>query len=160
MIYKHVTVSKREYATQLGLEGGPDGLVKPINETAAASVAKTLKQYYCPRTKESPFPAQRMILKKTGLNSALVTPIIVNGDKFAGCIVACVEREDAFGETDRTLMENVASMLGAAIYSKRLRVASEVSNKISRDMLHSMIPPKASTYQKKEMDRNACSDIY
>ena len=144
MIYKHVTVSKREYATQLGLEGGPDGLVKPINETAAALVSTTLKQHYCPRTKESPYPAQRMV-GKMGLNSALLTPIIVDGDKFAGCIVACVEREDAFGETDRTLMENVASMLGAAIYSKRLKLASEISNKISRDILHSMIPPKVST---------------
>ena len=61
MIYKHITAKKREYVTRLSMESGPDGLVKPLNETAAAFVSKTLKQYYCPRTKESPFAAQRMV---------------------------------------------------------------------------------------------------
>ncbi|KAL7534322.1 hypothetical protein ACHAXR_005794, partial [Thalassiosira sp. AJA248-18] len=142
VIFKHVTVNKREYVTKLGLQGGPDGLVKPLNETAAAFVAKTLKQYYCPKTMESPFEAQRWMAKDVGINTILVTPIIVNGDKFAGCILACLAREDGFGETDRMLIDNAATMLGAAIYSKRLRIASERSNRISREMLHSMIPPK------------------
>ena len=91
-----------------------------------------------------------------------MTPIVVNGDKFAGCILAFMEREDGFGETDRMLIGNVAEMLGAAIYSKRLRVATEISNKISREMLHSMIPPKV-TFELgtgAELVLMPCSNIY
>ncbi|KAL7550307.1 hypothetical protein ACHAWF_013547 [Thalassiosira exigua] len=142
IIFKHITVNKLEYAQKLGLEGGPDGLVKPLNETAAAMCAKTLKQDYCPRTKDSPFPAQRNIVHKIGLNTILVTPILIDGDTFAGCILTCMRKEDGFREYDRVLMNNVATMLGSSIYAKRMKIASETSNKISREMLHSMIPPK------------------
>lgn len=136
-----MTVSKHEYAIKLGLEGGPDGVEAPLKGSAAALCAKTLQQSYVPRTGESPYPGQK-ITHRVGLNTQLTTPIIINGDRFAGCIVACLEREDGFSEIDRMLINNVAHMLGASIYSKRLRLAAESSNKISREMLHSMIPAK------------------
>lgn len=50
-------------------------------------------------------------------------------------------KEDAFQEYDRILISDVAAMLGANIYSKRMKHAAEMSNRISREMLHSMIPP-------------------
>jgi class 3 adenylate cyclase len=53
-----------------------------------------------------------------------------------------MEREDGFNEIDRMLVDNVAHMLAASIYSKRLRLAAESSNKVSREMLHSLIPAK------------------
>jgi hypothetical protein len=141
VIVKHATCVKQEYATKLGLEGGPDGVVLPLKAGAIAYCAETLEQHYTPRTKDSPYPNQR-ITHRLGLNTQLTTPIIVNRDKFAGCIIACMEPEDGFNEIDRMLVNNVAHMLGASIYSKRLRLAAEHSNKISREMLHSMIPAK------------------
>ena len=56
-------------------------------------------------------------------------------------IVICMVKEDAFNEYDRILISDVAAMLGANIYSKRMKHAADTSNKISREMLHSMIPP-------------------
>jgi GAF domain-containing protein len=57
-----------------------------------------------------------------------------------------MREENAFSEADRELLNNVAGILGAAIYSKRLRIATESLNKILREMLHSMIPSKVSNY--------------
>ena len=113
----------------------------PLKNSAAAVCEKTLEQSYVPKTKESPYPNQR-VTHKIGLNTQLTTPIIINGDKFIGCIAAGMEKEDAFSEIDRMLIKNVATMLGASIHNKRLKLAAESSNKISREILHSMIPPK------------------
>ena len=142
VIVKHVTVTKQEYATKLGLQGGPEGVEIPIKDTAFSLCRETLQQYYIPRTKESSFAGIRRITYSLGLNTQLTTPIIINGDKFAGCIVTAMEQQDAFSEIDRMLVNNVAHMLGASIYSKRLRLAAESSNKISREILHSLIPPQ------------------
>ena len=141
LIVKHATVTKQEYAIKLGLQGGPDGVEIPLKSSAAGVCRQTLRQYYTPRTKESSFLGEQ-ITHRTGLNTQLTTPIMVNGDKFVGCIVTCMEQEDGFSEIDRMLVNNVAHMLGASIYSKRLRLAAESSNKVSREMLHSLIPPQ------------------
>jgi hypothetical protein len=144
--YKHITCCDEKCAKRLGLEQDPDKpFEQPLNTTAAGTCAKTLEQIYVPRTAESPFHAHRMV-HRIGANSILITPIVVNGDKFAGCILAYMEKEDSFSEIDRILVKNVASMLGASIYNKRLRFAAECSSKVSREMLHSMIPAKVSGY--------------
>ena len=138
-----MTVSKHEYAQKLGMEGGPDGVDIPLKGSIAGICAETLKQFYTPRTKESPYKPVALT-HRLGLNTQLNTPIIINGDKFAGCIVTCMEREDGFSEIDQMLVNDVAHMFGASIYAKRLRLAAERSNTVSREMLHSMIPPKVS----------------
>lgn len=147
-MYKHITCNNRRFLELLritGLDKGDGaGVVIPLKQTAAALVMKTLEQYYCPRTRESPIPAQQDV-HKLGLNTILVTPILVNGDRFAGCIMTYMVAEDAFSEVDRTLINNLATLLGASIYAKRLRVVTESSNRILREMLHSMIPAKVST---------------
>ena len=142
---KQVTSIKQEYVTKLGLEGGPNGVVFPLKNSAAALCEKTLEQSYVPKTKESPYPNQK-VTHRIGLNTQLTTPIIINGDKFIGCIVVAMAKEDAFSEIDRMLIKSVATMLGASIQNKRLKLAAESSNKISREILHSMIPPKVSLY--------------
>ena len=139
----HVTMVKQEYITKLGLEGHNTEVFEiPLKNSAAAECEKTLEQTYVPQTKESPYPNQREVSYKAGFNTQLNTPIIINGDKFIGCIAAYMEKEDAFSEIDRMLIKNVATMLGASIHNKRLKLAAESSNKISREILHSMIPPK------------------
>ncbi|EJK76660.1 hypothetical protein THAOC_01567 [Thalassiosira oceanica] len=69
-----------------------------------------------------------------------MTPILVNGVKFAGCVIVGSAQEDAFRDSDKLLIQDLASMLGANIYAKRMRRAAEKSNVIAREMLHSMIP--------------------
>ncbi|KAL7517256.1 hypothetical protein ACHAWX_002192 [Stephanocyclus meneghinianus] len=147
MVVKQITVNKREHMV-MGLDRGFRGggrwvdgeVVKPLKGTAVEYCSKTLKQYYCPRIKDSPFQSQRQI-STMGFNTILATPILVNGNKFVGCIMICMVKEDAFNEYDRILISDVAAMLGANIYSKRMKHAADMSNKISREMLHSMIPP-------------------
>ena len=48
---------------------------------------------------------------------------------------------DPFNEFDRILIQDIAKKLGINIYAKRIKHAAETSSKISREMLHSMIPP-------------------
>ncbi|KAL3790097.1 hypothetical protein HJC23_013608 [Cyclotella cryptica] len=147
MVVKQLTVNKREHMV-MGLDRGFRGggrwvdgeVVKPLKGTAVELCSKTLKQYYCPQIKDSPFEPQRQI-STMGFNTILATPILVNGNKFVGCIMICMVKEDAFNDYDRILISDVAAMLGANIYSKRMKHAADVSNKISREMLHSMIPP-------------------
>ena len=103
--------------------------------------AQTLQQQYCPRTKDSEFEVQRM-MHTTGINTILATPILVNNYNFAGAVVISMKEEDAFKDYDRILIQDIAAMLGANIYAKRMRMAAEHSNRISREMLHSMIPSK------------------
>lgn len=139
-------MSKQEYVTKMNLEGHDAERVEiPLKNSAAALCEKTLEQSYVPKTKESPYPHQK-IVHRVGLNTQLNTPIIINGDKFIGCIAVYMEKEDAFSEIDRMLIKNVATILGASIHNKRLKLAAERSNKISGEILHSMIPPKVRLY--------------
>eukprot|EP00956_Cyclotella_meneghiniana_P044633 scaffold327319_cov89-Cyclotella_meneghiniana.AAC.2 len=142
-IVKNVAVQNRKHAAAMGLEAKKLGgsVVKPLKDTMVGLVAETLSQQYCPRTKDSQFEFQRMIYHKMGISSILATPILVHQNKFAGAIVISMEKEDAFELHDRILIQDIASMLGANIYAKRMRRAAERSNKISREILHAMIPP-------------------
>ena len=83
VIIKQVTVNKREHALKMGMEGRVEGVVVPLNGTAAGVCAKTLKQHYTPRTKDSPFETHKLI-NSVGMNTVLATPILVNGNKFVG----------------------------------------------------------------------------
>ena len=142
-IVKNVAVQNRKHATALGMEAEKQGgsVVKPLKDTMIGLCAETLTQQYCPSTKDSTFEFQRNIYHKMGISSVLATPILVNQNRFAGAIVISMEEEDAFKFHDRILMSDIASMLGANIYAKRMRRAAERSNKISREILHAMIPP-------------------
>ncbi len=142
IIVKGVAVKKKRYAEKMGLDGGNyGGVVKPLKDTMVGLCAETLQQQYCPRTKDSEFEVQRM-MHTTGINTILATPILVNNYNFAGAVVISMKEEDAFKDYDRILIQDIAAMLGANIYAKRMRRASEHSNRISREMLHSMIPSK------------------
>lgn len=113
IIIKGVTVTQRQHATVMGLEGvNKGGVVKPIKDTMVGICADTLEQQYCPRTKDSTFETQRQI-HAVGINSILATPILVNGNKFAGAIIVSMKEEDAFREYDRILIQDIARMLGA-----------------------------------------------
>ena len=129
IIIKGVAVQHRKHATKLGLEGinnkskkngtnggkggpGGAGVIKPIKDTMVGTCAITLEQQYCPKTSESKLETQRM-MHTIGINSILATPILVNGNKFAGAIVISMTKEDAFREYDRILIMDIASMLGA-----------------------------------------------
>ena len=131
--------------------------LRPLAGTAAGVCVDTLKEHYTPRTAESSFATHKVFYQQ-GLNTVLATPILVNGNKCAGCILLSMVDEDAFKKPDRVLISDIASLLGANIYSKRLRKASEESNKMSREMLHSFIPPKV--LEKIECFWDASSEEY
>jgi hypothetical protein len=92
MVVKQITVNKREHMV-MGLDRGFRGggrwvdgeVVKPLKGTAVEFCSKSLKQYYCPSIKHSPFESQRQI-STMGFNTILATPILVNGNRFVGCI--------------------------------------------------------------------------
>lgn len=143
IIVKGVAVKKRKHAVKLGLDGVKKygGVIKPIKGTMIAACKETLQQQYCPRSKDSALETQRM-MHTIGINTILATPILVDGNKFAGAVVISMTKEDAFKEYDKILIQDIASMLGANIYAKRMRKSAENSHRISREMLHSMIPSK------------------
>ncbi len=141
---KNATVNNREHARKFAIALGNRAI--PLRESAAGYCAQTLEPIYTPRTKESPYPTQQL-LYNVGLNTMFVAPILVNGNKFAGVIVVGMTLEDGLNENDQTLMCEIAAMLGANIYSKRLKQSAEKSNKVSREMLHSMIPPKVGSFR-------------
>lgn len=146
MLVKQITVNKQEHMV-MGLDKGflgggrweDEGYIKPLKGTAVEECSKTLKPHYCPNIKDSPFETQRQI-STMGVNTILATPILVNGNKFIGCIMICMVEQDAFNEFDRILIQDIAKKLGVNIYAKRIKHAAEQSSKISREMLHSMIP--------------------
>ena len=92
MLVKQITVNKKEHMV-MGLDKGflgggrweDDGYSKPLKGTAVEECSKTLKPHYCPNIKYSPFETQRQI-HTMGINSILAAPILVNGNKFIGCI--------------------------------------------------------------------------
>eukprot|EP00804_Cyclotella_cryptica_P018924 CCRYP_006449-RA/>CCRYP_006449-RA protein AED:0.14 eAED:0.14 QI:470/1/1/1/0.5/0.33/3/1542/875 len=129
------------HAQSLVLEYLDSDFKRPFEGTAAGIVVKTLKEHYTPRTEFSDFPTHKVFYKQ-GLNSVLASPILVNGNQCMGVILLSKPEEDAFPKADRILISDIATLLGANIYSKRLRKASEEANKLSREMLHSFVPPK------------------
>lgn len=142
IIIRAIEVKDPNGAKKLGLREEEPGMwswVLPIKGTMVGLCAQTLKQQYMPQTKDADFlMAKKMYL--SGVNSLLMTPILVNGVKFAGCVIVGSAQEDAFRDSDKLLIQDLASMLGANIYAKRMRRAAEKSNVIAREMLHSMIP--------------------
>jgi class 3 adenylate cyclase len=114
---------------------------RPLEGTAAGICANTLKEHYTPQTEFSDFATHKVFYKQ-GLNTVLATPILVNGNKCAGCILLSMKEIDAFKKPDRVLIADIASLMGANLYAKRLKKASDDANKISREMLHSFVPEK------------------
>ena len=92
MLVTQITVNKKEHMV-MGLDKGflgggrweDEGYIKPLKGTAVEECSKTLKPHYCPNAKDSPFETQRQIASM-GVNTILATPILVNGNKFIGCI--------------------------------------------------------------------------
>ena len=113
---------------------------RPLKGTAAGVCMATLKEHYTPNTGESIF-ATHKVVHLNGFNTVLVTPILVNGNKAAGCIILSRVKEDGFKKSDRVMISDIALLLGANIYSKRLLKEAHESKKRSREMLHSFIPP-------------------
>lgn len=114
---------------------------RPLEGTAAGVCAKTLKEHYTPQTRCSPFATHKVFYEK-GYNTVLVTPILVNGNKWAGCILLSKQAEDAFTKSERVIISDIGLLLGSNIYAKRLLKEADESKKRSREMLHSFIPPK------------------
>ena len=125
----------------LELEYKDSDFKRPYEGTAAGIVVKTLREHYTPKTQHSHFATHKVFYSQ-GLNSVLATPILVHGYQCMGVILLSKQEEDAFPKLDRILISDIATLLGANIYAKRLRKASEDANKLSREMLHSFVPPK------------------
>ena len=138
-------VMMRTIAVQSQLDAinvGLNGVVKPLKGSMVGVVAETLEQQYCPSLKESTFTYHQHLYLNAGINSILTTPILGAQNNFVGAIVLSMLEVDAFSEHDRILIQDIASMLGAILYAKRMRRAADNSQKISQKMLHSMIPSK------------------
>ena len=114
---------------------------RPLEGTACGVACRTLKEHYAPRTKDSPFDTHKA-LYELGFLSTLTVPILVNGKKCAGAILIPKTEVDGFSKQSRVLISDIACILGSNLYSKRLRKASEESNKISRQILNSFVPRK------------------
>jgi hypothetical protein len=116
--------------------------VMPLKGMMLGVVAETLEQQYCPRLKDSVFEQHQELHRNLGVNSILTTPIVGASNNFVGAIILYMAEENAFNEQDRILVQDIASMLGAILYAKRMRRAADNSHKISQKMLQSMIPSK------------------
>ena len=138
---RKVTVHRRDHATKLGIDFEQSDSRIPLEDSAVGHCAKTLEPLYTPRTKESKFKLHKKI-HAMGLNTVLTTPILVNGNKFAGCLNMGLVEEDALTKHDQLLVKDIAAILGASIYAKRMQRAIEASNRVSQELLHSFIPPK------------------
>ena len=114
---------------------------RPLEGTAAGVCVKTLKEHYTPQTRDSPYATHRVFYQK-GYNTVLVTPILVNGNKCAGCILLSKKDTDAFKKSERVIISDIGLLLGANIYAKRLLKEADESKERSREMLHSFIPAK------------------
>ena len=114
---------------------------RPLEGTACGVACKTLREHYAPRTKDSNFDTHQA-LHKIGYKSTLTVPILVNGKKCAGAILAPRREEDGFSKQSRVLISDIACIFGSNLYSKRLRKATEESNRLSRQILNSFVPAK------------------
>ena len=74
-----------------------------------------------------------------GINSILATPILVNGNKFAECIVISSVKDKMFQKYDQILVQDIAPVMGASVYAKQMGKVAEKSNRILKEILHSMI---------------------
>jgi len=130
---------------------------RPLAGTAAGECVRTLKEVYTPRTRDSSFATHKVFYQQ-GFNTVLISPILVNGGRCAGCLMSLRREEDGFSNSDRVLIADIGLLLGANIYAKRLFREADESKKRSREMLHSFIPPKV--LSKIECYWDANSDEY
>ena len=127
--------------SSLELEVMDSDFERPLDGTACGVACRTLREHYAPRTKDSPFDTHKA-LYEVGFKSTLTVPILVNGKKCAGAILIPHLEEDGFPKQTRVLISDIACILGSNLYSKRLRKATEESNKMSRQILNSFVPAK------------------
>lgn len=114
---------------------------RPLDGTACGVACRTLREHYAPRTKDSPFDTHKA-LYNAGYKSTLTVPILVNGKKCAGAMLIPRKEEDGFSKQSRVLISDIACILGSNLYSKRLRKATEESNRMSRQILKAFVPAK------------------
>eukprot|EP00986_Skeletonema_menzelii_P011622 scaffold6065_cov154-Skeletonema_menzelii.AAC.2 len=125
--------------SSLELEVMDSDFERPLDGTACGVACRTLREHYAPRTKDSPFDTHK-VLYEVGFKSTLTVPILVNGKKCAGAMLIPHLEEDGFSKQTRVLISDIACILGSNLYSKRLRKATEESNKMSRQILNSFVP--------------------
>lgn len=128
-------------ASGIELEHFETDYKRPLKGTAAGVCIATMKEHYTPRTSESQFATHKIFFER-GFNTVLCSPILVNGNQCAGCILLSRRPDDGFPKSDRVLISDIGLLLGANIYAKRLLHDADEQRKRSREMLHSFIPPK------------------
>ena len=144
-LIKRVNVMKRDDtnpSASFELEHLVSDYQRPLKDTAVGVCIATQTQHYTPRTEDSEFDTHKVAKQLNSINTVLVTPILVSGNKAAGAIILRREEEDGFKKPDRVLISDIAMMLGQNLYAKRLLKETEESKKRSREMLNSMIPSK------------------
>jgi len=97
---------------------------------------------------------------KLDSTQCLSPPILVSGHTFVGVIIVGMLVEDGLNENDQTLSCDIAAMLGANIYAKRLKQAAEKSSNVSIEMMHSMIPSKVTPAYITVIDATLVSKIF
>jgi len=114
---------------------------RPLAGTACGVCTSTMKEQYFPDLRTSQFSTHQ-VLRRNGMNSVLCVPILVNGSKCCGAILLCRPALDGFSKQDRVLLADMALLLGANIYAKRMVAESAKNLRRQRDMLQSVIPPQ------------------
>lgn len=146
-LLKRVMVITKEHnngessQSSIELEVMDSDFERPLDGTACGVACRTLREHYAPRTKDSPFDTHKA-LYNAGFLSTLTVPILVNGKKCAGAMLIPRKEEDGFSKQSRVLISDIACILGSNLYSKRLRKATEESNRMSRQILKSFVPAK------------------
>ena len=120
-------------------EFNESGRKLPIAGTAVEKCRDTLDVVYTPDTLNSSFSDHHR-LAVAGMKTLLNAPILVGGRKFAGTLNMGKGKVDGFSEHDRILVKDIATTLGAHVFSKRLQIAERESHKVSQELLHSIIP--------------------
>ena len=120
-------------------EFNESGRKLPIAGTAVEKCRDTLDVVYTPVTINSSFSDHHR-LAAAGIKTLLNAPILVGGRKFAGTLNMGKRKTDGFSEHDRILVKDIATTLGAHVFSKRLQIAERESHKVSQELLHSIIP--------------------
>ena len=83
---------------------------KPLTGTAAGACVRTLKDHHTPRTADLPFDTHR-VFHRNGLNTVLITPILVNGNKITGRIMLTRRPEDGFLKLDQVIIPDIGLIL-------------------------------------------------
>ena len=110
----------------------------PLKGTAVNYCAETLRSLHARCGSKSTF-ADHKVLYASGMNSFVNTPFLLGGKKFAGCLNVASEKNN-FTDYDIILIQDIAAILGAQIYAKRLQKAEQKSHTVSKALLHSLIP--------------------